>query len=127
MNTVKVGDVWRKRGPCDWIKVVRLQFPGVSGYDGGLRGCSVRLRNWRKGTWHGRNNIPVRVPPRDDHPEDFKSMDDGLLDCVICLMPWVAALFYGLWIVGLSPVVYIFAAAGLALWMHGYTGWRINM
>lgn len=50
MSTVKVGDVWRKMGPCDWVKVVRVQFPGVDGYDGGLPGCSIRLRTWR-GTW----------------------------------------------------------------------------
>lgn len=44
---VKVGDIWRKAGPCDWIKVVRIQMPGHAGYDGGLPGCSVRCTNFK--------------------------------------------------------------------------------
>lgn len=47
---VKVGDVWRKEGPCDWIKVVRVCLPDCPGHDGGAPGCSVRLTNWR-GNW----------------------------------------------------------------------------
>lgn len=52
---VKRGDVWRKAGPCDWIKVVRVQLPEHPNYDGGLPGCSVRFSTgrggWQRRTW----------------------------------------------------------------------------
>jgi len=52
---MKVGDIWRKRGPVGWLKIVRIQMPGFTGYDGALPGCSVRFTNingkWERNTW----------------------------------------------------------------------------
>jgi hypothetical protein len=47
---VMPGDVWRKNGPCNWVKVIRVQMPHNPNYDGGLPGCSVVFSNW-KGNW----------------------------------------------------------------------------
>ncbi|MFA5186945.1 MAG: hypothetical protein WC551_10735 [Patescibacteria group bacterium] len=48
-------DVWRKQGPCDWVKIARVMFPGNKEYDGGLTGCSVRFSGFSgrygKVTW----------------------------------------------------------------------------
>jgi len=35
-NKNRVGEVWRKPGPCGVLKIVRLQFFGEPDYDGGL-------------------------------------------------------------------------------------------
>lgn len=52
---VMVGDVWRKKGPCDWVKVLRVQMPHNPAYDGGLPGCSVVFTsckgNWGRRSW----------------------------------------------------------------------------
>jgi len=42
VESVKPGAVWRKDGPCDWLRVERLMLPGEPGYDGGLAGVSVK-------------------------------------------------------------------------------------
>ena len=47
---VMPGDVWRKSGPCDWVKVLRVQMPHDPNYDGGAPGCSVVFSNHR-GNW----------------------------------------------------------------------------
>jgi hypothetical protein len=47
---VMPGDVWRKNGPCDWVKVLRVQMNHNPKYDGGLPGCSVVFTNF-KGNW----------------------------------------------------------------------------
>ena len=51
---VMPGDIWRKNGPCDWVKVLRVQMPHDPNYDGGLRGCSVVSTNC-KGNWQRRS------------------------------------------------------------------------
>jgi hypothetical protein len=38
---IEVGQVWRKLGPYDWLKVDMIHDPRYTGYDGGLIGCSV--------------------------------------------------------------------------------------
>ena len=58
----KIGDVWRKDGPCDWVKVKSRQWPGYPEYDGGLRGASVVLTN-HKGNWcRKRCFMPASTP-----------------------------------------------------------------
>lgn len=34
----KVGQVWRKLGPFDWIKITHIEDPKYPNYDGGLIG-----------------------------------------------------------------------------------------
>ncbi len=46
----------------------------------------------------------------------------GLLLCIWCLCPWVAALGYLLMQTALFPIVYIGAAAGGAMFLHRYSG-----
>lgn len=49
----------------------------------------------------------------------------GLLECPVCAAPWIAA---GLMLVrtGGIDLVQVFAVAGLAMLMHGWTGWRFG-
>lgn len=37
-----VGQVWRKAGPCDAVKIERVMQPGYDEHDGGIPGMSVR-------------------------------------------------------------------------------------
>lgn len=46
----------------------------------------------------------------------------GLTACLVCLSPWLAALFYVLMATALSPVVYILAIAGASVLLWRYTG-----
>jgi hypothetical protein len=52
---VRPGDIWKKAGPCDAVKVVRVRMPDCPDYDGGAPGCSVRfsdtLGRWKPKTW----------------------------------------------------------------------------
>ena len=52
---IERGEVWRKSGPCGWIKIVRVQMPDHPNYDGGAPGCSVRFSTgrggWKRRTW----------------------------------------------------------------------------
>ncbi|WP_045861713.1 hypothetical protein [Teredinibacter purpureus] len=52
------GQVWRKTGPIDAIKIVRVMMPGHQEHDGGANGVSVRSTiigkagvNWARKTW----------------------------------------------------------------------------
>ena len=86
----------------------------------------VRLREWRDGRWHGRHFRLVKVEVESDLSATWtqESMNDGLLDCIICLMPWVALI---LRLIGANVILDAFAIAGIALMLHGYTGWRHNI
>jgi hypothetical protein len=48
----------------------------------------------------------------------------GLTSCIICLIFWLA-LIIG-YLQGLTIIESV-AAAGVALWFHGYSGWRLNL
>lgn len=74
-------------------------------------------REWRGGRWHGRT-WPTLYIVTNQGTEEVK---DGLLDCIICLMPWLALL---LRLVGPNLITDALAIAGVALWLHGFTGWR---
>lgn len=50
-------------------------------------------------------------------------LKDGLLDCIICLAPWVALILI---LLNVEIVLNVFAVAGGAVLLHGYTGWRVN-
>jgi hypothetical protein len=45
----KIGDVWRKHGPCDWMRIKSRQWPGFPEFDGGARGASVQMSTGRGG------------------------------------------------------------------------------
>lgn len=47
----------------------------------------------------------------------------GLTSCIICLSPWIAV---ALWLLPDGIVIWALAAAGLALMLHSYVGWRFN-
>lgn len=59
-QVVSVGDVWRRNGPCDWVKVTRIEMPENINYDGGLAGCSIIKTN-SNGNWKRK---PVFFPAR---------------------------------------------------------------
>lgn len=72
--------------------------------------------NWK----HGRRAVRIeregQVVTRQIH---------GLLDCIICLAPWVAALLMlAALVFKVEAIVDLFAVAGAAILLHGYTGWR---
>lgn len=97
----------------------------------GAFGMFERLREWRGGRWHGRVSIkvmtgnPFPVSPYElPTNEETKIIHYGLLDCIVCLIFWLA-LGIG-YLQGLTIIESI-AAAGLALWVHGYSGWRLNL
>lgn len=46
----------------------------------------------------------------------------GLLECIWCLIVWMAVLGYALIQTPLAPVTYVGAAAGLGMLGHRYTG-----
>lgn len=48
----------------------------------------------------------------------------GLTTCIICLSIWVAIV---LRVIGLNIVTDALAIAGVALMLHSFTGWRIDM
>lgn len=39
--TIKEGQVWRKEGPGDWLKIIQILDPDYGTYDGGKHGCIV--------------------------------------------------------------------------------------
>lgn len=48
----------------------------------------------------------------------------GLTSCIICLLPWAVLI---LRLIGVNIITDVFAIAAVALWLHGYTGWRHNI
>ena len=46
----------------------------------------------------------------------------GLTACLVCLSPWLAALFYVLMLTPLSPIGDILAIAGASVFIYRWTG-----
>jgi hypothetical protein len=86
-------------------------------------GIFEKLREFKGGRWHGRTIKWIEQPP-GVVPTFLQTGNDGLLDCIICLSIWVALVFT---LLTRHSIIDAFAVAGLALWAHGYFGWRINM
>jgi len=38
---IEEGQVWRKQGPYDWVKIERIVDPDYPEYDGGLPGATI--------------------------------------------------------------------------------------
>lgn len=47
----------------------------------------------------------------------------GLTSCIICLAPWTAL---ALWLLPDGVIIWAFAAGGLALLAHSFSGWKYN-
>lgn len=98
----------------------------------GAGGMFVKLREWRKGKWHGRiynpeytiSTLSNSLVPEPDRVLGGDIKYHGLLDCIICTMPWVALILH---IIGVNIITDALAIAGIALWVHGFTNWRVNM
>lgn len=90
-----------------------------------------KLRNFKGGRWHGRSIKQGIVDTRINSfgGTDIKTGDivqnDGLLDCIICLSVWVA--FALCMLRGHNDLIDAAAVAGLALWIHAWSGWRYNV
>lgn len=81
----------------------------------------TRAREWREGKWHGRTSTPKSISIVENKARtEYEITHDGLLDCIICMSPYVALL---LWLINSDYLTVPFAIAGLALWAHSYTGW----
>lgn len=83
-----------------------------------------RLREWRSGRWHGRSKAYYKLPDTDTQYGAAGYKDRiGLLDCIICTSIWIAVVFT------LAPMGWVTqaaAVAGVALWVHGFTGWKYS-
>lgn len=86
-------------------------------------GVFIRLREWRGGQWHGRRGHELVTTPGEPNAA-YLPVKNGLLDCIICTMPYAALI---LRLIGANVIIDAFAIAGLALMLHGYTGWRHNI
>jgi hypothetical protein len=86
-------------------------------------GIFERIREIGGGRWHGRRGWELKSEPGHDVAAYFPSKN-GLLDCIICLMVWAALI---LSLIGRNVVTDALAIAGVALWLHGFTGWRLNL
>lgn len=53
MMSICEGQIWRKDGPCDWVKIIKVLIPGHPQHDGGAPGCSVVFSNMN-GNWERR-------------------------------------------------------------------------
>lgn len=87
----------------------------------GLFGIFERLREFKGGRWHGRT---YEYDIRSSDPKVKMLQPTGLLDCIICLAPYVALVLV---LIGANVVTDAFAVAGVALWVHSYSGWRMNI
>ncbi len=87
---------------------------------GGPFGMFDKLRERKQGRWHGRT---FYWNPAIDHRTEKIFNRDGLLDCIVCLMPYIGAGVLLLHHFRLDLIYYPFSIAGLALWAHGLTGW----
>lgn len=71
---------------------------------------------------HGRGSM--EITEEMDGKETVHNVEiPGLLNCVVCLIIWVA-LFIGFCL--RAPIIECIAAAGLGLLLHSYSGWRYN-
>ncbi len=62
---IEAGQIWRKLGPFNWIKITHIEDPNYPNYDGGLIGVGiiayppqlkgVKLKGGRREFWPGRN------------------------------------------------------------------------
>lgn len=91
-----------------------------------------RVRDWRGGRWHGRRGLPTWAEwTNPETHETHRTHDiydsDGLLDCIICAEVWASLLMVILWYGGASIIVNVLGVAGLALWVHGFTHWRMDI
>lgn len=46
----------------------------------------------------------------------------GAFKCIYCLSPWIAAVWFLIWLTPAQALIYPFALAGGALMLHRYTG-----
>lgn len=88
-------------------------------------GVFVKLRDFKGGRWHGRYRKVIGTgKDSEGNIFDKVTIDDGLLDCIICAMFWLGQ---GMALVNHNSFIDGLAVAGVALWAHSYFGWRINM
>jgi hypothetical protein len=75
----------------------------------------------REHVWHGRTKIEVPTSVDGKPYTKWIPGKNGLLDCIICLIPWIAL---GLWLLPDGVVTWALASAGLGLAVHSSSGWR---
>lgn len=86
-----------------------------------------RMREWRGGKWHGRTEqtlLELRNKSTGELQDTVKELNkDGLMDCIICLMPYISLAILVVHYFNFDILFLPFSIAGLALWLHGFTGW----
>jgi hypothetical protein len=90
----------------------------------GPGGVFARAREWHGGAWHGRGKHPMLRIDTDTKRTPVMVDGYGLLDCIVCLSLWIALL---LALLTGHTVLDGIAIAGVSLWVHGFTGWRIKL
>jgi len=49
---IEIGEIWRRPGPCGWIKIIDVMIPGYPTHDGGAPGVSVQFSGLgKRRTW----------------------------------------------------------------------------
>lgn len=89
-------------------------------------GVFVHGRDWREGRWHGRVRVIVENHDAITYEASYETATarSGLLDCQVCLSFWVALMVV---IIGRNIITDALAVAGLSLWIHSFTHWRIDV
>lgn len=72
----------------------------------------------REHVWHGRTRKRVDF---SEYTSKWELQKNGLLDCPICLAPWVAL---ALLLAPMGVVTQALGVAGFAMILHGWSGWR---
>ncbi len=82
----------------------------------------------REHIWHGRKrwlqyHVWNEGEPKATAPPDVKYENNDLLDCIVCTATWIGV------IVMLAPdgvLLQGFGVAGIAMFIHSYTGWKYS-
>lgn len=83
-----------------------------------------KLREWRGGRWHGRTVKPTAIGIKNGKGfVENEIQHDGLMDCIICRMPYIALMLLIAHHFNLDLLYWAFSIAGLALWAHSTFGW----
>lgn len=82
-----------------------------------------KLREWRGGRWHGRTEEQFINGGKYDQGGMGIYNKDGLMDCLVCRMPYIALMLLIAHHFNLDLLYWPFSIAGLALWAHSTFGW----
>lgn len=87
----------------------------------GPMGIFETMREWRDGRWHGRREYYVTTHKTPTEESRYQVKIGGLFDCIICTATWVGVIVM---LVPDGAVLQGFGIAGIAMFLHSYSGWK---